>query len=77
MAFHSVLPENEQMAFQVALKWLQLGMKSVFLQDADTLIIKLDSLVEILLQIRKYFLKLNASPPMPALALSPVSAMKT
>jgi hypothetical protein len=33
MAFHSVLPENEQMAFQAALKWLQLGMKSVFLQD--------------------------------------------
>jgi len=30
-------------------------MKSVFLQDADTLIIKLDFFVEILLQIRKYF----------------------
>ncbi|OEU63752.1 MAG: coproporphyrinogen III oxidase [Desulfuromonadales bacterium C00003094] len=55
MAYHSVLSENQQIAFQSALRWFQGGMKSVFLQDADALIIKPDDLVEILLQIRKSF----------------------
>ncbi len=55
MAYHVDLSENQQMAFQAALNWFQGGMKSVFLQDADTLIIKPDDLVEILLQVRKSF----------------------
>jgi len=55
LAYHSGLPENQQLAFQAALNWFQGGMKSVFLQDADALIIKPDDLVAILLQVRKTF----------------------
>jgi len=55
MAYHAGLSENQQVAFQAALNWFQGGMKSVFLQDADALIIKPDDLVAILLQVRKTF----------------------
>ncbi len=55
MAYHAGLSENQQVAFQAALNWFQGGMKSVFLQDADALVIKPDDLVEVLLQIRKTF----------------------
>ncbi len=55
MAYHSGLSENQQVAFQATLNWYQGGMRSVFLQDADALIIKPDDLVEILLQVRKTF----------------------
>jgi radical SAM superfamily enzyme YgiQ (UPF0313 family) len=55
LAYHSGLPENQQLAFQTALNWFQGGIKSVFLQDADALIIKPDDLVAILLQVRKTF----------------------
>ncbi len=54
-ALHAGRSENEQMAFHVALNWYRGGMTSVFLQDANSLIIKPDHLVEILLYIRKYF----------------------
>lgn len=47
--------KTEQTAFHSALNWFRGGMKSIFLQDANTLIIKPDDLVEILLHIRKSF----------------------
>lgn len=53
--YYSALPANEQQAFQSAYRWLQYGMESIFLQDADVLTIKPDDLVEILRHIRKCF----------------------
>lgn len=49
------LDDNEQMAFYSALNWVRNGMKSIFLQDSNSLIIKPDDLVEILLYIRDSF----------------------
>lgn len=54
-ALHAGRSENEQMAFHVALNWYRGGMTSVFFQDANSLIIKPDHLVEILHYIRKKF----------------------
>lgn len=48
-------PRTEQMVFQVAHNWFRGGMKSIFLQDANSLIIKPDDLVEILNHIRDRF----------------------
>ncbi|MBF0235620.1 MAG: radical SAM protein [Desulfamplus sp.] len=47
--------ENEQSAFYSALNWVRNGMESIFLQDSNSLIIKPDHLVEILLYIRAAF----------------------
>jgi hypothetical protein len=47
--------ESEQMAFHSALSWLRSGMQSIFLQDANTMVIKPDDLVEILNYARKSF----------------------
>ncbi len=52
---HAGKSVREQMAFHVALNWYRGGMTSVFFQDANSLIIKSDHLVEILLYIRKNF----------------------
>jgi len=46
---------EEQAAFQAALNWYRGGMKTIFLQDANTLIIKPDDLVEILDYIKERF----------------------
>jgi hypothetical protein len=46
---------KDQAAFHAALNWHQGKMESVFLQDANTLIIKPDDLVEILDYLRKQF----------------------
>jgi hypothetical protein len=46
---------TEQMVFQSVLSWLQGGMTSVFLQDANTLVIKPDQLVAVLEHLRKVF----------------------
>jgi radical SAM superfamily enzyme YgiQ (UPF0313 family) len=46
---------EEQAALQAALNWYRGGMKSIFLQDANTLIIKPDDLVEILDYIKERF----------------------
>lgn len=54
-ALHADRPESEQMAFHSALNWVRGGTKSIFLQDANTVIIKADDLVEILRHIRKTF----------------------
>jgi len=47
--------EREQMALHSALNWIHGGMQSIFLQDANTMIIKPDDLVEILNYARKSF----------------------
>ena len=44
-----------QMAFHSALNWVRSGMQSVFLQDANTLVIKPDDLVAILEYLRQVF----------------------
>lgn len=54
-AIHTGRTDSEQIAFHVALNWFRGGMTSVFFQDANSLIIKPDDLVEILLYIRKHF----------------------
>ena len=45
----------EQMAFHSALNWVRSGMRSVFLQDANTLVIKPAELVVILEHLRQVF----------------------
>jgi len=54
-SLHAGKSVQEQMAFHVALNWYRGGMRSVFFQDANSLIIKPDHLVEILFYIRKHF----------------------
>ncbi|MCY6354935.1 radical SAM protein [Clostridium sp. ZS2-4] len=46
---------NGEWAYHSALSWYKSGMKSIFLQDANTMIIKPDDLVEILLHIKANF----------------------
>ncbi|MDG5467471.1 radical SAM protein [Deltaproteobacteria bacterium IMCC39524] len=48
-------PESDRMALHAALIWVQGGMQSIFLQDANTLIIQPDDLVEILKHVQKSF----------------------
>ena len=48
-------PESEQMALYSAMNWIRGGMKSIFLQDANTMVIKPDDLVEILNYARTSF----------------------
>jgi len=49
------LDSGEQMALYAAYAWLQEGMQSVFLQDANSLVIRPDDLVRILDHIRDCF----------------------
>jgi hypothetical protein len=49
------LANSEMMAFHSALNWAQNGMTSIFLQDANSLIIKPDALVQILRHLRECF----------------------
>jgi len=55
VALHADRPSGEQMAFHTALNWIRGGMKSIFLQDANSLIIKTDRLVEILAYLKTSF----------------------
>lgn len=48
-------PPEERMAFAVALNWYVTGMKSVFLQDANSLVIKPANLVRILQHLNRRF----------------------
>jgi hypothetical protein len=48
-------PESERMALHTALNWVRGGMKSIFLQDANSMIIKPDDLVKILSYVRRVF----------------------
>ena len=47
--------ESEQVALHSALNWIRGGMKSVFLQDGNSLVIKPDDLVAILDHVRQRF----------------------
>ncbi|MBT5425679.1 MAG: radical SAM protein, partial [Bacteroidetes bacterium] len=47
--------ESDPMVFHSALNWVHSGMQSIFLQDANTMVIKPDRLVEILEHIQKCF----------------------
>jgi radical SAM superfamily enzyme YgiQ (UPF0313 family) len=59
ISFYSELPESEHTAFHSALNWIRGGMKSIFLQDANTLIVKPDDLIEILNYVRNSFPKVE------------------
>lgn len=48
-------PQEERSVFQAALNWYRGGMASVFLQDANSLIIPPDELAEILTYLREAF----------------------
>jgi histone acetyltransferase (RNA polymerase elongator complex component) len=47
--------QNDEMAFYAALTWVRNGMKSVFLQDSNSLIMKPDDLVTILQSLSDTF----------------------
>lgn len=49
------LGDNEGWAYPSAVNWYRNGMKSIFLQDANSMIIKPDDMVEILTHIRNNF----------------------
>ncbi len=57
-ALHQImesLPAEDAPAFQAALRWVNEGMRSVFLQDANSLIIKPDDLIDILHHLYRRF----------------------
>ncbi len=47
--------KSEYVAFHAARNWISAGMKSIFIQDADSLVIKPSDLIKILLHIKKCF----------------------
>ena len=53
--YNSNLPSNERQAFMAALNWYAAGMESVFLQDANSLIIKSQDMIDILRYLREKF----------------------
>ncbi|MBF0193437.1 MAG: radical SAM protein [Magnetococcales bacterium] len=50
---------SDKMAFHAALKWFRCGMNSIFLQDANTMVLKSQDLIEILEYIRRVFPQVN------------------
>lgn len=54
-AYGQKLPSNEIDAFYAAFNWIVAGMRSVFLQDANSLIIKPADLIEILRHLKDRF----------------------
>jgi len=54
-SLHAELSPGDQLAFHAALTWMRGGLKSVFLQDANTLVIKPGDLVAILEHLRQVF----------------------
>jgi len=49
------LRDDEDLGYHSALAWYRSGMRSVFLQDANTMVIKPDDMVSILHKIKSYF----------------------
>ena len=47
------LPDHDHPAFSAALNWFASGMTSIFLQDANSLVIKPDQLIRILRHLRR------------------------
>jgi len=54
-AYNAKLPAGERQAFMAALNWYAAGMESVFLQDANSLIIKPQNMIEILRHLKERF----------------------
>ncbi|MFO7838600.1 MAG: radical SAM protein [Desulfosalsimonadaceae bacterium] len=54
-AYNAGLSPQDRQAFMAALNWYAAGMESVFLQDANTLIIKPQDLIEILWYLKERF----------------------
>ena len=53
--FSDSLGESGMWAYQSALMWMRSGMKSVFIQDANSMVVKADDLVDILNYLREVF----------------------
>lgn len=51
----SELGEEQSWLYSSAVSWYQSGMKSIFLQDSNSLVIKPDDLIEIITHIKKQF----------------------
>jgi len=51
----NILEDKDRVAFNAAVNWYATGMKSIFLQDANSLIMKPDDLVYILEYLKKCF----------------------
>ncbi|WP_419662510.1 radical SAM domain protein [Desulfosarcina variabilis str. Montpellier] len=49
------LPVHEEQAFHAALNWYAAGMQSIFIQDANSLVVKPDHLIRILRHLRSRF----------------------
>ena len=49
------IPQHEVMAFNAAINWVAGGMSSIFIQDANSLIVKPEDFLDILIHIRKRF----------------------
>lgn len=54
-AVEQTLSQAERPAFHAALRWMQGGMTSVFLQDANSLVVKAPDLIAILEHLRQAF----------------------
>ncbi len=54
-SFSQGLEYHQRMALSAAINWIRSGMRSIFLQDANSLIIKPDDLITILKHLRKMF----------------------
>jgi len=52
---YNQVEEKDRMAFNAVMNWYASGMKSIFLQDANSLIMKPDDLVFVLEHIKKNF----------------------
>jgi hypothetical protein len=55
----NALPPEEISPFRAALSWFLSGMESVFLQDADSLVIRPSKLIEILTRLNELFPKVK------------------
>jgi hypothetical protein len=55
MKMVSGLEEEQKQAFQAAFQWLAAGMRSIFIQDANSLIIKPDNMLTILNHLKYRF----------------------
>lgn len=52
---HANIPDSERLSFNAALNWFVNGMQAVFLQDANSLVIKPAQLIEILTHLKARF----------------------
>lgn len=55
LQFFRSLPREEAVPFRAALQWYVSGMESVFLQDADSLVLRPEKLIRILAHLKKLF----------------------